>query len=205
MGKVDLKKDLKHLYNPSAKEVSVVDVPPMNFLMIDGAGDPNVSPEYQQAMETLFSLSYALKFRVKESKGIDYVVMPLEGLWWTDDPSQFSMTNKDIWKWTAMIMQPDYVTPELFEEVLAEIRRKKNLPALDRVRFEAYHEGLSVQIMHIGPYAAEEPTIARLHRFLRENGYDFNGKHHEIYLSDPRRTVPEKLKTVLRQPIRKKA
>jgi hypothetical protein len=203
MSTVDLKKDLKHLYNPSAKEVSVVDVPPMNFLMIDGAGDPNVSLEYQQAMEALFSLSYALKFRVKKSNGVDYAVMPLEGLWWTDDPGQFSMSNKGIWKWTAMIMQPEYVTGELFAEALAEVRRKKDLVALDRVRFESYHEGLSAQIMHIGPYAAEEPTIARLHSFIRENGYELSGKHHEIYLSDPRRTAPEKLRTVLRQPIRK--
>jgi hypothetical protein len=175
----------------------------MNFLMIDGAGDPNVSLEYQQAMEALFSLSYALKFRVKKSNGVDYAVMPLEGLWWTNDPGQFSMSNKGIWKWTAMIMQPEYVTGELFAEALAEVRRKKDLVALDRVRFESYHEGLSAQIMHIGPYAAEEPTIARLHSFIRENGYELNGKHHEIYLSDPRRTAPEKLRTVLRQPIRK--
>jgi len=203
MSKVDLKKDLKHLYNPSAKEVSVVDVPPMNFLMIDGAGDPNVSPEYQQAMEALFSLSYALKFMVKKSNGVDYAVMPLEGLWWTDDPGQFSMSNKGIWKWTAMIMQPEYVTGQVFAAALAEARRKKDLVALDRVRFESYHEGLSAQIMHIGPYAAEEPTIARLHSFIRENGYELSGKHHEIYLSDPRRTAPEKLRTVLRQPIRK--
>lgn len=205
MGKVDLKKELKHLYNPSTREVSVVDVPPMNFLMIDGAGDPNVSPEYQQAMEALFSLSYALKFRVKKETGVDYTVMPLEGLWWTDDPTQFSMSNKGIWKWTAMIMQPEYVTPELFEEVLAEVRRKKGLPALDRVRFETYHEGLSAQIMHIGPYAAEEPTVARLHRFIRDSGYELNGRHHEIYLSDPRRTAPERLRTVLRQPVRRQA
>jgi len=205
MNKVDLKKTLKHLYNPSTREVSVVDVPPMNFLMIDGAGDPNVSPEYQQAIEALYSLSYTLKFMVKKSAGVNYVVMPLEGLWWTDDPGQFSMTNKDAWKWTAMIMQPEHVTPELFEEALAEVRQKKDLPALDRVKFEAYHEGLSAQIMHIGPYAAEEPTIARLHHFIRDNGYEPNGKHHEIYLSDPRRTAPEKLKTVLRQPIRKQA
>lgn len=205
MGKVNLKKELKHLYSPSAGEVSVMDVPPMNFLMIDGAGDPNVSPEYQQAMEALFSLSYALKFRVKKETGVDYTVMPLEGLWWTDDPTRFSMSNKGVWKWTAMIMQPEYVTPELFEEALAEVRRKKGLPALERVRFETYHEGLSAQIMHIGPYAAEEPTIARLHRFIRDNGYELNGRHHEIYLSDPRRTAPERLKTVLRQPIRQQA
>lgn len=203
MSKVDLKKDLKHLYNPSAKEVSVVDVPPMNFLMIDGAGDPNISLEYRQAINALFSLSYVLKFRVKKSSGVDYAVMPLEGLWWTDDPSQFSMSNKGIWKWTAMIMQPEYVTGELLAGALGEVRKKKDLAALDRVRFESYHEGLSAQIMHIEPYAAEEPTIARLHSFIRESGYDLNGKHHEIYLSDPRRTAPEKLKTVLRQPIRK--
>lgn len=205
MSKVDLKKDLKYLYNPSAKEVSVVDVLPMNFLMVDGAGDPNVSLEYQQAMEALFSLSYALKFRVKKITGVDYAVMPLEGLWWTDDPSQFSMSNKGVWKWTAMIMQPEFVTVELFAEALDEVREKKGFVALDRVRFETYHEGLSAQIMHIGSYAAEEPTIGRLHGFIKENGYELSGKHHEIYLSDPRRTAPEKLKTVLRQPIRKQA
>jgi len=203
MSKIDFKKVLKHLYRPSAREVSVVEVPPMNFLMIDGAGDPNVSPAYQQAVEALFSLSYALKFRVKRSKGVDYVVMPLEGLWWTDDPAQFSMSNKAIWKWTAMIMQPEFVTAEMVTEALDELRKKKALPALEKVRFETYREGLAVQIMHIGPYAAEEPTIARLHSFIRENGYELNGKHHEIYLSDPRRTAPEKLKTILRQPVRK--
>jgi len=205
MAKVDLKKELKHLYHPSARQVSVVDVPPLNFLMIDGAGDPNVSLEYQQAMEALFSLSYALKFKVKKSMGIDYTVMPLEGLWWTDDPGQFSMNSKEAWKWTAMIVQPEYVTSELFAEVLDEVREKKGFAALDKVRFETYHEGLSAQIMHIGPYAEEEPTIARLHGFIRDNGYELNGKHHEIYLSDPRRTAPEKLKTILRQPIRKRS
>jgi len=203
MSKVDLKKDLTHLYNPSAKEVSVVDVPTMNFLMVDGSGDPNVSLEYQQAMEALFTLSYALKFRVKKSTGVDYAVMPLEGLWWTDDPSQFNMSNKAIWKWTAMIMQPEYVAAEMVAKALEEITEKKGLPALERVRFESYHESLSAQIMHIGPYAAEEPTIARLHSFIRESGYELNGKHHEIYLSDPRRMAAEKLRTVLRQPIRK--
>lgn len=203
MGKVDLKKDLKHLYNPSAIEVSVVDVPPMNFLMVNGTGNPNTSQEYQQAMEALFSLSYALKFRVKKSIGVDYAVMPLEGLWWTDEPSQFSMSNKTIWKWTAMIMQPEYVAAEMVAEALDEVREKEGSPALERVRFETYHEGLSAQIMHIGPYAAEEPTIARLHNFIRGSGYEMSGKHHEIYLNDPRRTAPEKLKTVLRQPIRR--
>ena len=201
MIKVDLKRDLKHLYNPSAREISVVDVPPMNFLMVDGAGDPNVSLEYQQAIEVLFSLSYALKFRIRKSTGVEYAVMPLEGLWWTDDPNHFSMSNKAIWKWTAMIVQPEYVTAEVVEDTLDEVRKRKGSPALERVRFEIYHEGVSVQIMHIGPYAAEEPTIARLHSFIRESGYERNGKHHEIYLSDPRRTAAEKLKTILRQPV----
>ncbi len=202
--KMDFKKEWKHLYRPPAKKVSVVDVPPMNFLMIDGAGDPNVAPAYRRAVEALFALSYALKFRIKKSGGLDYVVMPLEGLWWTDDPGRFRMDDKAAWQWTAMMMQPDPVTPALFEEMLAETRRKKELPALERVRFETYHEGLAVQIMHIGPYAAEEPTIARLHHFIQENGYESHGKHHEIYLSDPRRTAPERLKTILRQPVRQK-
>jgi len=149
------------------------------------------------------SLSYALKFRVKKSTGVDYAVMPLEGLWWTDDPSQFNVSNKAIWKCTAMIMQPEYVAAEMVAKALEEITEKKGLPALERVRFESYHESLSAQIMHIGPYAAEEPTIARLHSFIRESGYELNGKHHEIYLSDPRRMAAEKLRTVLRQPIRK--
>ncbi len=203
MAKVDLKKDWKHLYNPSASEVSVVDVPPMNFLMVSGSGDPNTSPEYQEAVEVLFALSYALKFRVKRSTGVDYGVMPLEGLWWTDDPSQFNMSNKGLWKWVAMIRQPDYVVAEAVAEALGEVRKKKPAAALARVLFESYHEGLSAQIMHIGPYAAEEPTIARLHQFIAENGYQPSGRHHEIYLSDPRRTAPEKLRTVIRQPIRR--
>ncbi|NOZ48461.1 MAG: hypothetical protein GXP37_00240 [Chloroflexi bacterium] len=203
MSKVDFKKKWGHLYNPSAKKISVVDVPLMNFLMIDGTGDPNVSPEYQQALEALFSISYTLKFRVKKSTGEDYTVMPLEGLWWTEHPGQFSVSNKDIWQWTAMMMQPEYVTSEFFTDALAEVRRKKDPIALDKVRFAPYHEGLSVQIMHIGPYAAEEPTIARLHQFVRENGYELRAKHHEIYLSDPRRTRPERLRTVLRQPVQK--
>lgn len=206
MRKVDLKKDLKYFYSASPRGGSLVDVLPMNFLMVDGAGDPNVSPEYQQAVETLFTLSYALKFRVKKSTGIiDYTVMPLEGLWWTDDPGQFSLSHKAIWKWTAMIMQPEYVGAQMVAEVLGEIRKKKGSPALESVRFETFHEDLSAQIMHIGPYAAEEPTIARLHTFIEEIGYEPAGKHHEIYLNDPRRTAPDQLKTILRQPVRRQA
>jgi hypothetical protein len=204
MAKVDLRKDLKLLYNPSAKAVALVDVPPMNFLMLDGSGDPNTSPDYVAAIEALFALSYALKFRVKKSQaGVDYAVMPLEGLWWVDDPSRFSMRDKGAWQWTAMIMQPPYVTAALVAEMVAETQKKKGLAALEKIRFASYSEGLAAQIMHIGPYAAEEPTIARLHGFIAENGYTPRGKHHEIYLKDARRTAPEKLQTVVRQPVEK--
>jgi len=202
--KLDLRSGLKHLYSPSAREVSLVDVPPMNFLMVDGAGDPNVSPEYQQAIELLYTLSYTLKFVVRQRTGIDYTVMPLEGLWWVEDADHPWLEDKSRWKWIAMLMQPDVVTETLVAEAMDEVRAKKGL-AVERVRFETYHEGLSAQILHIGPYAAEALTIARLHRFIQDNGYEPAGKHHEIYISDPRRTAPDKkLKTVLRQPIRKR-
>ena len=202
MTKIDFKREMKHLYRASAKRVTVVEVPPLSFLMIDGRGDPNTSPEYAEAIEALYAVAYALKFRVKRSQGVDYVVMPLEGLWWTDDPAQFNLDNREVWNWTAMIMQPDPVTEEMYEEVVAEVRKKKALGALDKMRLETYHEGLSVQVLHVGPYAAEGPTIARLHDYIRAQGYRPNGKHHEIYLSDPRRTAPERLKTILRQPVR---
>lgn len=202
MIKIDLKKDLKHLYNPSSKEVAVVDVSEVEFLMVDGAGNPNTAQEYKDAIEALYSVSYALKFMVKKGESaIDYAVMPLEGLWWVDDMTQFSMENKDAWKWTAMIMQPEYVTEGLVNAALRQVEKKKNPPALSKIRFESFHEGLSAQIMHIGPYSAEGPTIERLHNFIKENGYELRGKHHEIYLSDPRRSAPEKMRTVIRQPM----
>lgn len=199
MTKTDFKKELKHLYNPSAKEVVIVDVPKVNFLMIDGAGDPNTAQEFEDAVEALYAVSYALKFMIKREKQIDYIVMPLEGLWWVDDMTQFSMENKDIWKWTQMIMQPEFVTKDLVEKALEQAEKKKNPPALSKIRFESLHEGLSAQIMHIGPYSAEGPTIEKLHNFIRENGYEPRGKHHEIYLSDSRKSAPEKMRTVIRQ------
>ena len=204
MAKIDYKKELKQLYHPSAKEVEVIDVPPMNFLMIDGAGDPNTSQEFQDAVEALYTLSYTLKFMIKKGDlGIDYGVMPLEGLWWADDMSQFSIDNKDNWKWTVMIMQPEYVTRELFGAAVEQARKKKNPAALSRVRFEAFSEGKAAQIMHRGPFSEEGPTVERLHNFINENGYGLSGKHHEIYLSDMRKTAPEKLKTIIRQPMKK--
>jgi hypothetical protein len=202
MAKLDLKKEFKHLYRPSAKEVVVVDVPDMKFLMIDGRGDPNTAQEYQDAIEALYAVSYTLKFKIKKGEAaVDYVVMPLEGLWWAEDMADFSTADKDAWQWTAMIVQPDFVTQELVDEVVQEVREKKNPPALSKVRFESYHEGLSVQILHIGPYSEEGPTIEKLHAFAESNGYQLRGRHHEIYLSDPRRTAPEKWKTVIRQPV----
>ena len=201
--KIDLRRELKQLYNPPAKEVVLVEVPDMAFLMVDGSGDPNTAQEYHDALNALYNVSYTLKFLIKKEMSIDYPVMALEGLWWTNNMLEFSMDNKDIWQWTSMIMHPTCVTAELVASVCEELKQKKDLPTLSKLRFERFHEGLSAQIMHIGPYAAEKPTIEKLHAYIKEHGYEFNGKHHEIYLGDPRRAAPEKLKTVLRQPVKR--
>ena len=204
MQKIDFKKRLKQLYSAPAKVPVIVEVPPMNFIMIDGIGDPNTSLEFQQAVEALFSTSYTLKFMIKKGPlAIDYGVLPLEGVWWADDMANFTAGDKASWKWILMIMQPEYVTPEFFEQALEEVGKKKELPALDQLRFESFHEGLSVQVLHVGPFSEEGPTIERLHRSIRDNGYSKSGKHREIYLSDLRRAAPEKLKTIIRQPIAK--
>jgi hypothetical protein len=200
MTKLDHKKTLKHLYNPPVKSFTVVDVPPMQFLMVDGSGNPNTAESYRLAVEALYGLSYALKFAVRKQTGVDYTVMPLEGLWWSDNMDDFIARNKDGWLWTMMIMQPEQVTAELVEIIRDEVRRKKNPPALDLVRFETFTEGPAAQVMHIGSYDDETPTIASLHQFIEANGNALAGKHHEIYLGDPRKTAPEKLRTVLRQP-----
>ena len=202
MKKVDYKKKLKHLYGPSSKKIVIVEVPPMNYFMVDGEGGP-AAESYQQAIEALYGLSFTVKFDVKKGVGLDYTVMPLEGLWWAKDITAFSADRKDEWLWKMMIMQPDYVTTKHVNAATKQLREKKNPLALDKIRFESYHEGLSVQILHIGPYDDEGPTIAQMHKFIDENGYQLHMKHHEIYLSDPRRSKPEKLKTVLRQPITK--
>jgi hypothetical protein len=204
MDKVDFKKTQKHLYAPSKKDFSVVEVPEMQYLMADGHGDPTKAQIYKDILEALFAVSYKLKFMSKKQLEKDYVVMPLEGLWWADDMDAFTVNrDKSVWDWTMMIRQPDWITQEMFEQAVAEVQKKKNLPALPKVRLESYHEGLSVQIMHIGSYDDEAPTLHKLHyEFVPQNGYTMTGKHHEIYLSDPRRVAPEKLKTVLRQPVK---
>lgn len=191
------------LYKPSAKKVEVVDAPAMNFLMVDGADDPNSSQPYMEALEALYALAYTLKFSLKQAEGVNYRVAPLEGLWWSDAMNAFLSGEREKWRWTMMIAQPSIVTAEWVDRAIEEVRRKKNPPALALVRFASFHEGLAAQIMHIGPYATEAPTIQRLHEFIHAQGGVFDGhmqKHHEIYLGDPRRAAPEKLKTVIRQP-----
>jgi hypothetical protein len=204
MSKVDFKKEFKELYNPP-KDFVLVDVPEMKFLMVDGHGDPNIAQEYNDAVEALYAVAYKQKFISKKKLGQDYVVPPLEGLWWADDMDTFTVArDKSQWDWTMMILTPGWISPEMFEDALQQVRKGKNPAMLENVRLESYHEGLSVQIMHIGSYDDEGPTLDRMHNeFIPENGYVMVGKHHEIYLSDPRRVAPEKLKTVLRQPVRK--
>jgi hypothetical protein len=201
MAKIDLKKDLKQFYTASADSISIVEVPPLHFLMAQGQGDPNTSPVFQQAAATLFRLSYTLKFMLKKEQGLDWTVMPLEGLWSADDMAAFAEDRRDEWQWTLMILQPDFVTKETVAQATELAQSKKNAPPLYATTFGRHTDGQSVQILHVGPYAEEAPTITRLHHFTREKGYHFGGKHHEIYLNDPRRTAPEKIKTILRQPI----
>lgn len=202
MTKIDFKKSLKPLFNPPSKEFVIVDVPDMLFVKVDGQGDPNTSPTYRSAVEWLYSVSYAMKFAAKATLERDYVVPPLEGLWWADDPKSFAARKKDQWSWTMMIMAPDFLTAEMFDA--AVVKTKKKFGASPQsLRFEQYAEGKSLQILHVGSYDDEAPVLARLHNEeFPERGITFNGPHHEIYLSDPRRVEPSKLKTILRQPVR---
>lgn len=202
MTRIDFKRELQRLYRPRAGEPELVEVPPMNFLMIDGAGDPNRERSYQEAVEALFSVAYAVKFKAKKTLAIDYGVPPLEGLWWARDMKDFVAGDKAKWKWTMMIMQPEFVHAALVRDTIAEVGEKKGLPALGKLRFEKFVEGKCAQTLHIGPFSAEGPAIARLHAFIAALGAKLHGKHHEIYLSDIRRADPAKWKTVLRQPLR---
>ena len=210
---LDLKKQLKYLYLPSAKKVEIVQVPRLQFAMIDGAIEkgqaPGTSPGFQEATQALYGISYTLKFMLKKrkTKPIDYPVMALEGLWWVED-GIFDITVKDNWFYTLMFLQPDVITQAVFDEGLAEVCKKKGgSPALSKLRLDSFEEGLCMQVMHIGPYATEPATIERMRAFASENGYRDrvgpNGKHHEIYLGDPRKADPAKLKTVLRHPLEK--
>jgi hypothetical protein len=202
MEKIDFKKQLKHLYDPSAKKVEIVEVPPMNFLMVDGEGDPNTAKAFSDAIEALYPVAYTLKFMVKKGEmGIDYGVMPLEALWWADDMSAFATGNKDAWQWTLMIMQPEFITAAMVKEAIADVSRKKKPVSLPLVRFESFSEGQAAQILHIGPFSEEGPNIEKVHAVIEANASRRIGKHHEIYLSDLRKTAPEKWKTIVRQPM----
>ncbi len=200
---MNYKRELKALYGGRVDRPVTVDVPPMNFLKIDGHGDPNTSQEYVDAVEALYPMAYTIKFMCKKDQVEDFGVMPLEGLWWTEDMRDFSVDDKSDWLWTAMIMQPEVVTGVMFERAVEQVAGKKNPKLLSRVRFESYDEGRAAQVMYVGPYSNEGPAIERLHAFIDEQGGSLEGTdlhHHEIYLNDPRRTDPSKLKTVIRQP-----
>jgi hypothetical protein len=198
--KVDLKQVHKPLWTATAKP-TLIDVPPLTYLMIDGHGNPNTAPEYADAVQTLYTVAYTAKFALKKSGGPDVVVMPLEGLWWAPDLSAFTAGDKDAWDWTMMITAPDAFTPDVVEAARAAASSKAPAATLAKLRLEPYAEGRAAQILHVGPYADEGPTIERLHAFIADQGMQRAGKHHEIYLGDPRRTAPEKLKTIIRQPV----
>jgi hypothetical protein len=198
---LELKKDLKEFFNPGARNISLVDVPAFNFIMIDGQGAP-ASPQFQQSIEALYSIAYTIKFAKKKRETVDYPVMALEGLWWAEDMGVFGRENenRDLWNWTLMILQPEVVSKIDFESGREAALIKKANPLIKVVRLESFREGTAAQIMHIGPFATEGPVIQRIHQQIAEIGGRLAGKHHEIYLSDFRKTDPAKLKTVLRQP-----
>ena len=204
MRTIDLKKSLKPFYTASAKKPAIIDVPAMNALMVDGTGDPN-GPVFQEAVGSLYGVAYTLKFTFKMKKGVDYPVMALEGLWCADDPAVFVSGKRDQWKWTLLIVLPDVVIKKDVAAAVATVKKKAKFPRFPELRFERFAEGKAAQIMHIGPYSAEGPTTERLHRFVEEQGYALRGWHHEIYLGDPRRSAPEKLRTILRHPVSKAA
>jgi len=203
MVKLDLRKELKRYYT-AKKRPEIVDVPPGKFLSMEGRGEPG-GEAYAAALNALYGLSYTLKFKCKE-EGRDFTVMALEGLWWWDDESVFSLSDappREEWNWKSMIRQPDFITQDMVDEIRPAVREKRG-PAVDGVALETFHEGLSAQILHVGPYSEEGPTGERLHAFIDESGYRMRGRHHEIYLSNPQRAKPENLKTILRQPIEEK-
>ncbi|MGD9885667.1 MAG: GyrI-like domain-containing protein [Reyranella sp.] len=202
MAKIDFKKKLKPLYSPPAGEFVPVEVPLMQFAKVDGEGDPNTAPAYRSAVEWLYGVSYAMKFAAKAALGKDYVVPPLEGLWWADDPASFVTREKNQWRWTMMIMAPEFVARDAFENAAAKTGRKLGRPPKS-LRLEPYGEGLSLQTLHVGSYDGEGPVLARLHgEVMPSKGVTFNGPHHEIYLSDPRKTEAARLRTILRQPVK---
>ncbi len=204
MKKINHAKEFSYLYKQPKNKINLVDVPPLKFLVIDGIGDPNNNPDYSEALSALYSTAYKLKFAIKKGPlAVDYKVMPLEGLWWAEDMALFNLENKSNWLWRMMIMQPEYISEDLYKTIIASVKQKKELSKLDDVRFETYQEGLCMQIFHLGPYGeGERETINKLHTHIESEGYQRVGKHHEIYFNSPLRTAPENLKTIIRQPIK---
>lgn len=205
MDKIDFKKEFKQYYSPKAREPEIIDMPSMQFVMVDGRGDPNKVKEFEDAVGALYSIVYGLKFgRKKSGKNPDFSAGALEGLWWSDVGEPFTVGNKDDWLWTVMIWLPDFITQAEFDEMVDLTKQKKPNPKLDSVRLENFSEGKVVQVLHIGPYDTEKASVDLMHAFASDQGYTQTGKHHEIYLGDPRRSAPEKLKTIIRHPIKKK-
>jgi hypothetical protein len=203
MEKVDFKKVYADLYNPKKGSFSHVKVPKLKYFMVDGKGDPNTSPDYVDAIQILYTVSYTLKFMSKKQLEKDYAVPPLEGLWWAKDMNAFQSGKKDKWLWTMMIMIPDWISANLMNSAIATAKEKKSELDFSKLRVESLAEGLSVQIMYVGAYKDEAPVILELHNeYLPSAGLMPTGKHHEIYLGDPRKTAPAKLKTVIRQPVK---
>jgi hypothetical protein len=220
--KIDLRKELQHLYRPSAKQVELVRVPKFNFVMVDGQIEPGqapgTSPAFGEALAALYGVAYTLKFmsKLRKMDPIDYPVMALEALWWVED-GLFDIARPDNWCWRAMILQPDHITRQMFAEALDKLKQKKPSPAVDKLRLKPYLEGLCLQTLHVGPYSTEPATVGRMQAFAAEQGYTERHEHvlrhghlvvydhHEIYLGDPRRAKPEKLQTILRHPVKKTA
>ncbi len=203
MEKINHLKELSAIYKQLKRKISLIEVPELQFLMIDGSKTPNENPDYADSVAALYKVAYTLKFMVKRgSIAIDYKVMPLEGLWWAEDMSAFNLENRDNWKWTMMIMQPKFIKSDMFTFAVEESKKKTGNSKLDMIRLETLTEGLSMQIFHLGPYGeAERETINKLHAHISSKGYSMRGKHHEIYVNSPRRTTPENLKTIIRQPV----
>jgi len=202
MPSYDVKRELKRFYAPTNTDWALVDVPAQRFIAVDGRGDPNTSVDYARAVQALYAVAYTIKFTSKRTLDRDFVVGPLEGLWWSDDPAVFVSRVKDAWQWRMLISQPDWISDDLIDEARQAALAKKKVPTIADVRRETLHEGTSAQLLHVGPYDDEGPALARLHdEYLAANNLRMSGHHHEIYLGDPRRTEPAKLRTVLRQPV----
>ena len=203
--KVDLSKELKAVYRASSKVPALITVPRLKYLMIDGAGYPETSPDFHPAMEALFSIAYTIKFMFKKGpQQLDFKIMPLEGIWWMKDDAQWDMKRPDDWRWRLASAVPDFVDAAALREAKKQIKKKKDLPSADKLRLKSWKEGDAVQMMHIGPYDKEQAAIDSILAFTADNGYAVNGRHHEIYFSDPRRVAPEKLKTIIRFPVKKR-